>query len=105
MAVYLYRVQNEEGEGPYHAYDIDAALWQSGRHSSPDRPAPYYDPELEYRAHIQVRWKFGFQTLRLLQAWFRPEELRKLEKLGFHPVRVRAVKMCHSACQSVYLEG
>lgn len=100
---YFYRVEDSKGMGPYAGatrQGLDgSSRWSSGSHDgSPDRPTLFYEVG---RGHERGQI-FGFKTLRQLQSWFRPEELKRLYKLGYQIKRVRGRQIIATRTQVLF---
>jgi hypothetical protein len=104
----IYRVQDDEGYGPYAGrQDIDGALWQEEPHGETTAtPGPMSDPGLNsWYASPDFdlsEWKFGFLNMAQLNAWFTPYELIRLKQLGFSIVKLNAYDVKASEKQAVY---
>lgn len=89
--MFVYRIENKEGEGPY--YRTDSSRWCFDPHTAETgRPGPYDDEGLsEYwtdmRLKISKTYQFGFASLHQLCAWFTDAELKRLRSLGFEVVK------------------
>ena len=98
--MYVYRVENQYKHGPYFMFPC---TWMTTLHApSNNHPGPWND-------NIRGGWNdnhiFGFKDLKQLQAWFWPEELRKLQKLGFIPKRVKAKNIVHGDHQVAFIRA
>lgn len=89
--MYVYRIQNCKGQGPY---SISSSDWEQRSHDYrsrcregilDDAPAPQDDG-----LFINGKYKFGFISLSQMQSWFWPLELIRLRNYGFKPTRVKA---------------
>lgn len=101
--MYVYRIENKHGLGPYSKGST--STWQSGHHiTSTGRPMPQDDikewKDLSYDE--QHKYVFGFASLKQLQAWFRPEELSKLNASGYSIKRIRADNVVHGHTQVAF---
>lgn len=112
--VEVYRLQNDKGEGPYSGSGAGGdTKWQSEPHIHNDRtPHPANDEGFKSRDHDALDFFnerhpgekfFGFENLDHLNQWFKPEELDRLNKLGFKPQKVKAQKVWSSGKQAFYL--
>jgi hypothetical protein len=98
----VYRLENAQHQGPYSTLEIidawSADLDSQSVESEPDRqPLPPYDgfdphkgrefsaPDyIQDKATIGARsMVYGFKSLAALSAWFVPQELMNLHKIGF----------------------
>lgn len=100
----VWRVQNQFGRGPYSLREE----WKTKDHGkSPNTPVPKNDKGFtrKDKEHINTRTDvfFGFETEAQLRKWFDPEELEKLDELGFAPVKVKAEKVWSSGTQVVFI--
>lgn len=77
----VFRVENEEGRGPYSIWDGYAVMYCSGgnRHPSPQSEG--------YNLRSGSAEVFGFTSLEQLERWFSPRDLRKLANEGFTVVK------------------
>ena len=107
---YFYRVEKNL-VGPYFRKDIKDTDWMSGDHRWPTdkscRPSIRNEVDnlenILYLNGLKIKdCCFGFATLSQLQAWFRPEELRKLAKLGFSIRRVKGRIVAKSSTQVLF---
>ena len=80
----LYRIQDEEGHGPYrHLFFVDGLL---SHHTHPEFPSPQRDSGI--RRYIQPNEFCAFASLDSLCQWFTGEELYYLEAAGYQIVPV-----------------
>lgn len=113
---YFYRVEDDNGCGPYYFRPKSHDTWMSCNHRR--------QPELVSRKH-NIRYEimaepfvlnrmvkankllsdciFGFTSLNQLQAWFRPEELRKLTTMGYKIKRVLGNPIINTSTQSMFV--
>lgn len=95
-AMNVYRVEKEDGEGPYF---WSASRWTRRTHSSMSgHPNPYDDEGLKHWLNMiksvnpelledyARKYSFGFKSMKDLEAWFNEDELKNLKKLGFNIV-------------------
>jgi hypothetical protein len=102
MYSYFYRVENTLGEGPYQATNSGGSKrWRTQLHSHLNGRPTLYD-ETGRMPTIRDGQIFGFKTLHQLQRWFRPEELRRLEKLGYRVCRVRGRAVLSTKTQVLF---
>ena len=107
---YFYRVEDKDGQGPYW---FGAKGWEDGKHCVPTHPA--IADEIGLEGYIILREQlnvagfktsdcfFGFITLRQLQRWFSPLELKRLEKLGYRIKRVLGKSVLDVPSQSMFI--
>ncbi len=74
----IYRVENEEGKGPYHA-NLPGISYLSYDHRPPSYTLEKWDV-LEY--DNMRKYHFGFPNLKALKEWFE-EDFNRLAKHGF----------------------
>jgi hypothetical protein len=102
--VELWRVQNEQGEGPYRGFDEPyQKAWADPNHDE-KAPLPRQDPGFhpEEPDKINFHHKFGFETMDHLNKWFSPAELTRLSSHGYKPTKVKAKKVYSSGNQAFY---
>lgn len=108
---YFYRVERDDGVGPYVSRYKEYCRWMIGAH---DGQVDEYHPDIQLELFCleevldqqHTRFEdclFGFQTLTQLQRWFDPEELRKLNRLGYRIVRVLGVEVVSTSTQSMFV--
>ena len=104
----MWRVENEEGDGPYNCSIRDA--WRFKDHTrATGRPTPEEDPELAVQIAKKWgdRWSmpstciFGFKTLKQYKAWFSKGERQRLKKLGYKLVKMKVESMIWSKYQAI----
>lgn len=102
--MYVYRVENAKGEGPYaiRKNRPELSAWSTSNHSRADgpnhRPTKYQDG----LSLCPENLRYGFRPLRQMQSWFRPEELVRLGRLGYIPVRIKAYRVYHGEQQLIF---
>lgn len=104
---YFYRVENDRKVGPYVGSD---GGWRLGTHTSENgRPAvweeePQWQEILQYHNLAITDCCFGFNSLRQLQSWFRPEELVRLCHSGwFKIVRIKGKAIIETNTQVLFV--
>lgn len=104
----VYRIQDSGGYGPYAGrQDIDCDQWQEEVHSYQEcTPGPADDSGLLWWIALDEderdTYKFGFESLEALNAWFKPTEIYKLKCLGFFVCRLQAAEVKSTNYQSVF---
>lgn len=98
---YFYRVEDAKGYGPYRGETV-AHKWARKHHINVPgvTPGPYEDFGADW-IDIQYAYEglFGFRNLSQVQAWFFPEELLALHKVGCKIVRVKGEAILESPYQ------
>lgn len=90
MNVTVFRVEDENGHGPYHNKGARSLfdMWADGRHNADNgRPLPKYDIENWnelYSEGVIEDYCYGFLYLEQLHSWFSKSELTKLKCLGYN---------------------
>jgi hypothetical protein len=97
---YVYRLQNDKGEGPYHCKTVlPDNLYFKIRDDS-NHPGPSCDfLESEWSSYpctTNRKFRFGFRVKHNVIKWFGKSTLAKLKKLGFEIVKVKASKIYES---------
>lgn len=83
----VWRVEHKDsGFGPYLHLPSPVDCYGSDRH-----PLPYSDGIKKFP---EGHYKYGFESVQKLKAWFNKTELRKLEKAGF-VCRIYKVQVKH----------
>jgi hypothetical protein len=95
----IYRIENNKGFGPYHVSECYRDVWADNWHEGDsthllpeeetwrDNNGNLIPPTNKWFITYKY-WKFGFETQTQLHNWFSPNELMKLEKLGFKKVEI-----------------
>lgn len=95
----LYRVENDEGFGPYnHRY---YGKWNLQEHCAPWHPGPQ-DQGFKHRWGW-YGWRSGFRTMDQLKNWFHSDELQILNDLGLQIVETRGIVLWESECQLIFV--
>lgn len=76
----IYRVENEDNEGPYYGTNHHSEWTKRDHNNSPKHPMP------TFRARNR---EFGFDSMKQLRRWFSKTELNNLKKLGFRIVKIK----------------
>lgn len=84
----VWRIENQNGEGPYRCTNVYQHQWVMTHHTEDyGRPSPMKDGELWYfwKTHPKAHeFLFGFESIEQLKKWFWDySELCKLRELGF----------------------
>ncbi len=84
----IYRVENNQGKGPYALYDYEKWTDKNKDHSDRSHPGPDRDSKLKKKWESlfwsnQHNYYFGFKSLKDLRAWFSPSERKRLRSRGF----------------------
>ena len=83
----IYRIEDKNGEGPYHG-DIDSSLWRKEKHCyETGRPIPSKDGVNGfdfYKTFNADKHLFGFSSMKQLKEWFCDEEIEKLYEFGYN---------------------
>lgn len=80
----VYRLENAQGIGPYHAMLFQWDKWTNRNHGTiPEAPGPCEDG-IGIALNEYKSFKFGFSSLTQLHQWFNDYELEKLAELGFY---------------------
>ena len=75
----IYRVQNEQGDGPYHIHsEVIHQLFQA------NCPIRNPEPEDDGIPNFPQTYKFGFENLEQLIQWFEPFWLDRFESNGIY---------------------
>lgn len=109
---FVYRVQNEFGEGPYRGLygESSADVWADGvvHDIENGRPSPL-DTSLRDVVERLNRdqeigsWRFGFLSLQSLRRWFTPQELENLDSLGFYVYKMKTKEVYNDKYQCMFL--
>lgn len=90
---FIYRIENEQGIGPYRGGDpLD--LNYTAKHCGPQCPSPWRDPDFRdfwNKLHDKddyENWQFGFKSMQQLRRWFSDKEIKDLEYCGFFVVAI-----------------
>jgi len=85
----IWRVQNKNGDGPYHAIDNNnqyAKQWWASsltKHGNNNcHPSPMFDAGIN--RSVNFKEICGFKTEEQARKWFSKEELQWLESFGFY---------------------
>ncbi len=79
----VYRVQNENGKGPYRVglSGVSAELYDALRtHQKPTHPRPRYDG---CNFMLKENMLCGFESMESLRTWFNKHELKLMRQSGF----------------------
>lgn len=95
----LWRVQNENGEGPYHSQvdAIDEALHEHNRcplHPRTSPPGEYWDWD---------QYRYGFDSEIQARTWFTPEQLALLAEYGYRLTPVWGKVVVEDGFQVIYI--
>lgn len=112
----VFRIENKNRKGPYAVQ----GQWQKEVHTpASGRPSPnsdsgfckvFHEDVVRYGwfdLYREVQTKqmlFGFSSLKQLQAWFQPEELKALEQLGYSISVYENVKGVDSGQQVIFMK-
>ncbi len=104
----IYRVENEQGEGPYITGDSEEAglsCMDSAQHPGPrsDMHGTNYSP-MDIERHV-YRGIYGFRTLEQLCAWFSDHARRVLAHKGYVLAVYDAEDVVHLNKQSIFMDG
>lgn len=115
---YFYRIERSDGIGPYYrdVYNEPENAWEHwmlGYHGKQgDNVHPGLAYEVDYSEITEClldndvkffQCKFGFISLRQLQRWFAPIEIKKLMKLGYRIRRVLGRSVVDAPTQSLFI--
>jgi len=90
--LYIYRVENDLGEGCYWFKDTGKVLSNHFTEEGyPLHPTPLEDIGIERTPEIEE--VCGFLNLKQAKNWFTDEELKELKELGFHLKKVKVKKI------------
>lgn len=97
----IYRIEHKtDGYGPYNG--VVFHRWKNDRsHCEPRNPSPWDDELIgEHWPCLkkQHEYRFGFESIEQLKAWFDADELERMFSLGFEIVAVKSYK-----CQRIIL--
>ena len=103
---YFYRVQNEEGLGPYTNEDYSniRSSWITKPHSPKNFNHGPNDCPVLRDVLLSTRMYFGFTTLKQLQTWFTPTELVNLYNKGYKITRVKGELVKASDFQAIFFK-
>ena len=88
--MWVYRVENKEGHGPYRATGVCSYDWGDEPHNGSNmHPTPTED-EIPEAIVVKGDCICGFESIEQLEQWFSPTELRILNDLGFIPVKIES---------------
>ena len=116
MAMYVFRMQNKEGRGPYHQMftgpDGDwisyRSAWAIRAHEHPERPGLMFDDGLMHSIRRMTtfrerEWRFGFKSKEQALEWFdSTTERARLAEHGFRVVRIRAERIIYGDKQVLF---
>jgi hypothetical protein len=108
MTKIVYRIQKENGIGPYHCY-VSCSSWQDEFHTADNgRPGPYEDEGFsaysldEALGANSENHYFGFKSLEDLMRWFNETERQKLAKHGYKIYLVEARQVWYGKRQVIF---
>ncbi|MCK5615628.1 hypothetical protein KAR91_77905 [Candidatus Pacearchaeota archaeon] len=114
MTLYVYRMQDRNGEGPYrmghYDYNKDRYDWATRKHAKPRHPTGYDDKILglsfeKLDGMIAKRYKFGFIDEQQAYDWFNCRtERSRLSATGFKMTRVQAAEVICGDKQLIFIE-
>lgn len=94
--MWVYRVENKDGEGPYRGPTNDWFNWQTRSHNhlptAPSEDLP-----------TGRGWICGFKDKAQLNRWFTKKELLNLRKIGYRVKRISAAKVRRGKYQVVFV--
>lgn len=97
MPEYVFRVQNDRGEGPYCASGFYREMgWE--HHVDNGRPGPWDDEDVKGHGDRL----FGFPTLYHARRWFDQREREQLKAGGFKLYMMEAYAVASSPYQCVF---
>jgi len=106
--MFVWRVQNEKGIGPYMGGAWD---WMDDeiKHIKSDHPPVFVDsPLIKFWMSMQSSernlWKCGFKSREQLLTWFSIDELAKLNLQGFKVVAFEADEVKEGEYQVIFKE-
>ena len=101
----VYRVQDQNGRGPYQRGFSD--VWVRGNPDARELPAMLDEfPGILSRLTPGLHVGCGCRTLEGLRRWFNPEEYRTLRRYGFQSVRMVVARIvAESDAQLVFERG
>ena len=88
MSILVFRVEQEDGSGPYWGKTLSKESWFSQsicNHNSNSRPGPYQCNKLrEMNPNELKKYSFAFSTLKQLERWFTKTDRALLHENGYH---------------------
>lgn len=109
---YVWRVENQDGQGPYNAEvaeDLGGGslqdYWTDREHNSTTHPSPLHDEGFDELDLENIYGEgygsrlFGFESIQQLKKWFNDKELKQLKELGFDVVKRKASDIWSSGRQ------
>ena len=98
----IYRIQDNEGRGPYKPGL--SIRWMDPDSDQSSRPPFYFEfPRMDLSKLVPRRSGCGFRTLDQLLSWFTTREISALEKLGYSIVYMDAEEiLAESSRQLVF---
>jgi hypothetical protein len=86
---FIYRVENDDGNGPYRNIneDVFPSSVYYGRHANLRHPTPYRDSLLKRLDRDEC---CGFISVEQFRKWFNKEDRKRLVKHNFHITLYRA---------------
>lgn len=79
----IYRVESEDGGGPYNGPKADRALSEELFYSNIwHQPPPSVDIA-DWWPSSNKSWRYGFESAELLKRWFEPKFYKALDQVGF----------------------
>lgn len=108
--MWVYRIQNKDGHGPYTAFlDSNSPPWATKEHSAETGCPPPTRDGFKPSELKQFSWRFdirfGFKDLKQLNNWFNKKELENLNKLGYNIYKIRASKVFKGKKQVVFVRA
>lgn len=88
--MYIYRIQNKYGRGPYT--DFNCHLWKEKSHNDSNHPNPFQDGLRDNITFPPEKWVCGFISLEQLSKWFTKQELINLYNHDFFITKLRIKK-------------
>lgn len=101
--MWVYRVENEEGKGPYLSMPGKCDCWQTTDHNRSWRHPLPEDDIREWMGSYTSLHLFGFKDKRQLYSWFSQEELNNLNKLGFVVKKMKAKEILYGGYQIAFI--
>lgn len=107
--IWVWRVEDENGEGPYRNGNGDLWDYEDGHHTSynghplPSEEFPAKDLKRIHYYDSNHNFKFGFVSIRQYHKWFNKAERNRQAQVGIKLRRKRAEMVVRSSSQCMYV--
>ena len=79
----IYRVESEDGGGPYNGPKADRDLSYAIFSSNVFHQPPPWEDIKDWSPSGNKNWRYGFSSVELLKRWFEPIFYKALDRAGF----------------------